>query len=101
MNTLFRNVIAAVIVAATLGAECYMLVRGSPTNLDSVVMGRVLGTLDAALILVIGFYFGSSAGSARKSEVMAASAAVTSAAVANVVGDRIAEYDKTKEVHSL
>jgi hypothetical protein len=30
----------------------------------------VLGTLDAALMLVLGYYFGSSAGSAAKDETI-------------------------------
>jgi hypothetical protein len=31
----------------------------------------VLGTLDSALILILSYYFGSSAGSDRKTEILA------------------------------
>lgn len=51
-------------------AEGYMLVHGNPKNLDPVVLGRVLGTLDAACMLVLNFFFGSSAGSAAKNDLL-------------------------------
>jgi hypothetical protein len=35
-----------------------------------MLVGRVLGTLDAALMCVLYYYFGSSAGSAQKNQIM-------------------------------
>jgi hypothetical protein len=35
------------------------------------LIARVLGTLDSALMLVLSYYFGSSAGSAEKNQIMA------------------------------
>ena len=43
---------------------------GAPSNAAPELIGRILGTLDSALILVLGYYFGSSAGSARKDETI-------------------------------
>jgi hypothetical protein len=43
-----------------------MFFLGQPKGIDGVVLGRILGTLDSALMLVLGYYFGSSAGSAEK-----------------------------------
>jgi|CXWL01.1.fsa_nt_gi purine-cytosine permease-like protein len=36
------------------------------------LLNRVLGTLDAALIMVLSYYFGSSRGSADKTDLLAA-----------------------------
>lgn len=40
-----------------------------PADMATIIM-RVLGTLDAALTFVLGYYFGSSSGSARKDELL-------------------------------
>ena len=50
-----------------------MIVPGAGTNLDAnmePMLMRVLGTLDAAISFVLAYYFGSSAGSDRKTEIM-------------------------------
>ena len=44
-----------------------------PPDMATIIM-RVLGTLDAALTFVLGYYFGSSASSARKDELLSGSA---------------------------
>lgn len=54
-----------------LVVEGWMLLHGIPKTVDPVIAGRVLGTLDSALILVLGYYFGSSRGSDAKNEVIA------------------------------
>jgi len=63
-------ILAFVVVAMTIAAEGYVLMYGAKT-VDPVVLGRILGTLDSALILVLCYYFGSSAGSSEKSRLMA------------------------------
>lgn len=50
--------------------EGFMLLHGIPKTVDPVIAGRILGTLDSALILVLGYYFGSSRGSDAKNEII-------------------------------
>jgi hypothetical protein len=51
--------------------EGFMLLHGIPKTVDPVIAGRILGTLDSALILVLGYYFGSSRGSQEKDATIA------------------------------
>ena len=53
-------ILSWVIVAAAFGLEGYVLVNGVPTAVQDLVAGRILGTLDAALLTVIGFWLGAS-----------------------------------------
>lgn len=64
------RVIAFVVILLVLIAEGSMFFNGQPKGLDGVVLGRILGTLDSALMLVLGYYFGSSAGSAAKTDAI-------------------------------
>lgn len=65
------RILATTVVGLVILAEGAMLYFGQPKNVDGVVLGRILGTLDAALMLVLGYYFGSSAGSAAKDKTLA------------------------------
>jgi len=65
------TILGYIVVALTGSLEAYVLLRGIPTAIDPVIVGRILGTLDAALTLVLSYYFGSSAGSDRKTEILA------------------------------
>jgi hypothetical protein len=65
------RIIAYLVIVLVLIAEGSMFFVGQPKNMDGVVLGRVLGTLDSALILVLGYYFGSSASSADKNATIA------------------------------
>lgn len=60
------RVIAYLVILLVLIAEGSMFFVGQPKGMDGVVLGRILGTLDSALMLVLGYYFGSSAGSSNK-----------------------------------
>jgi hypothetical protein len=60
------RIIAYVVIVLVLVAEGSMFFVGQPKSIDGVVLGRILGTLDSALMLVLGYYFGSSAGSSNK-----------------------------------
>lgn len=62
----------AVIVVIAVGASEGLLLFGNmPSKVDPIVLGRVMGTLDAALMLVLSFYFGSSHSSERKTDIIA------------------------------
>lgn len=52
-------VLSWVIVGAALGLEGYVMIMGVPPNVPDVVLGRILGTLDAALITVITYWLGA------------------------------------------
>jgi len=55
------------IMALYIGVQAYILGYVIPESSLNVVM-RSLGTLDAAVGLVLGYYFGSSVGSANKTD---------------------------------
>lgn len=52
-------VLSWVIVAAAFGLEGYVLINGVPDAVQDLVAGRILGTLDAALLTVITFWLGA------------------------------------------
>ena len=61
------RVLAFSIMALYIGVQAYILGYVIPEASVNIVM-RSLGTLDAAVGLVLGYYFGSSVGSAHKTE---------------------------------
>lgn len=73
------RLLAGIVVLASIFGEGYVLMHGVPKEVDGVIIGRILGTLDSALVLVLSYYFGSSAGSDRKTELLAEAPAVSHA----------------------
>lgn len=63
-------ILATIVVGAWCGVMGLLLFHGIPVANTPLIM-RALGLLDGALMLVLGFYFGSSFGSLRKTEIMA------------------------------
>jgi hypothetical protein len=61
------------VVAITLSCEAMLLFNQVPPGADPLVIGRVLGTMDSALIMVLGFWFGSSHGGQSKDILLAQS----------------------------
>jgi len=70
-NSLTPSILTWIVVTLTLLAEGALLFNQVPAGADPIILGRVLGTMDAALMMVLGFWFGSSHGSQRKSEMLA------------------------------
>ncbi len=64
------RILAYIIVMLVIGLEGYILFSGKPTAVDPVILGRVMGTLDSALMLVLSYFYGSSVGSASKTEAI-------------------------------
>lgn len=64
------RIIAYLVIALVLLAEGSMFFVGQPKGIDGVVLGRILGTLDSAIMLVLSYYFGSSAGSASSRDAL-------------------------------
>lgn len=63
------RILGAVVVIGYLLVQWYILSHIVPQEMREIVL-RSMGTLDMALGLVLGYYFGSSAGSARKDVVI-------------------------------
>lgn len=61
------TIIASVIVVGFVVVQAWLLNHEVPTNNREAVV-RALGILDASLMLVLGYYFGSSLGSRLKDE---------------------------------
>jgi hypothetical protein len=56
--------IALIVVFLTLGMEGTVMFGPKP-DIDAVLLGRILGTLDASLLMVLSFYYGASATTQR------------------------------------
>lgn len=63
------RILAALVIAGAFAGEGYAITHIVPEGAQMIV-GRVLGTLDAALMCVLYYYFGSSAGSAAKNNII-------------------------------
>lgn len=57
---------AVLIFVAVCAVEGWVLIKGLPAGTDMGVAGRVLGSLDAAMLVALYYIFGSSSGSERK-----------------------------------
>lgn len=79
-GSLTPTILAYLVVGMVIMGEGFMLLYGSPKSVDGVIVGRILGTLDSALILVLQFYYGSTASSQHANELLAASTPVGSPA---------------------
>jgi len=65
------SILTWIVVAITLACEGMLLFNQVPPGADPIIIGRVLGTMDSALIMVLGFWFGSSHGSQMKDTTIA------------------------------
>jgi hypothetical protein len=64
------RILAFGVVTLTIAMEGLLMFFGQPKGMDGVVLGRILGTWDGATMLVLAYYFGSSAGSASKTDTI-------------------------------
>jgi len=63
------RILAYAVTTGFFSLLCFMLVRPVPQE-SKDILNIMLGALGAAWVNIIGFYFGSSAGSERKTELM-------------------------------
>jgi hypothetical protein len=63
------RIIASLIIVGWFSIQWYLLRHVIPTEMREIIM-RTLGTLDMALGLVLGYYFGSSASGRNKDETI-------------------------------
>jgi hypothetical protein len=64
-------VLSIVLLVLTLGTEVWVLFNGYPSTIPDIIVGRVLGLMDAVAMMVLAYYYGTSSGSAQKTEIMA------------------------------
>jgi hypothetical protein len=70
-HSLTPSILTWLVVIIVLAAEGTMLFHVMPPGADPIVLGRILGTMDSALIMVLSFWFGSNSNSQRKTELLA------------------------------
>ena len=63
--------LSLLLLTVTLGTECAVLFLGYPTNTSELVVGRVLGLMDAVAMMVLAYWYGTTNGSAKKNELLA------------------------------
>lgn len=69
-DSLTPRILAGLVVVGWLVVQGFLLTNVIDPTMRELI-ARVLGTLDAALTLVLSYYFGSSAGSREKTQLMA------------------------------
>lgn len=65
------KILAFVVCVLCFGGEAAYFFHGARVGTSPELVGRILGTLDSALMLVLSYYFGSSHGSDQKNAVIA------------------------------
>lgn len=64
-----RN-IAYLVLGMVCSGEGFLLVHGAPKTVPGELIGRIMGTLDNALMLMLAYYYGTSRGSDAKNEII-------------------------------
>lgn len=63
--------LSILLLGASLGSEITLLFKGYPVGVPEIVVGRVLGLFDAIAMAVMAYWYGTTAGSAQKTELLA------------------------------
>lgn len=61
---------SVVLLGLTLGCEAFVLFKGYPKEIPEIVVGRILGLIDAVVMMVLSYWYGTSSGSAQKTEML-------------------------------
>lgn len=64
-------VMSLTLLCLTLGTEVTVLFNGYPKDIPEIIVGRVLGLMDAVAMMVLAYYYGTSSGSAAKTDLLA------------------------------
>lgn len=64
------------LICTVLIAELCVLWLGIPHGVPEIIVGRVLGMLDSVAMQVMNFWYGTSSGSAQKTELLAQAPAI-------------------------
>lgn len=65
------GMLAVAVLVMCVAGDGYYLMHGTPKGASPELVGRILAGLENAVMLVLAYYFGSSAGSDRKTELLA------------------------------
>jgi hypothetical protein len=66
--------LSLVLLIATLGTEISVLFYGYPEKTPEIIVGRVLGLMDAVAMMVLAYWYGTTNGSAQKTTLLAQAA---------------------------
>jgi hypothetical protein len=59
-----------VLLIITLGSELIVLFQGYPKTLPEIIVGRILGLMDSVALMVLAYWYGTTNGSARKTDML-------------------------------
>lgn len=62
--------LSIILLTSTLGTEGVVLFHGYPPTVSDMVVGRVLGLMDAVALMVLTYWYGTSDSSNRKTELL-------------------------------
>lgn len=63
-------VISMMVLVGTFTLYGTLLVFGNPGKLDDVLLGRILGTADTTLAMVMGYWIGTTARAQQKDDII-------------------------------
>lgn len=68
--------LSLILLIVTLGTEIWVLFKGYPAALPEIIVGRVLGLMDAVAMMVLAYWYGTTNGSAQKTHLLSQADAV-------------------------
>lgn len=64
------SVLSWMVIVGTFSLYGWLVIHGNPADLDDVILGRLLGTLDTAFGVVLAYWLGTSFSSKSKDETI-------------------------------
>lgn len=64
-------VLSIILLSTSLGCEVAVLFIGYPASIPDLVVGRVLGLMDAVAMMVLAYWYGTTNNSDRKTDMLA------------------------------
>lgn len=65
-------IMSVILLIITLGCEITVLRFGYPPGVPDVLVGRILGLMDSVAMMVLAYYYSTSYGSSRKTDLLSA-----------------------------
>lgn len=64
-------ILSCILLVLSLGTEMFVLFQGYPDTIPEIIVGRVLGLMDAVAMMVLAYWYGTTNGSAQKNTLLA------------------------------